>query len=110
MNRVARAAAIAAVAIVAALPARAEYWPAQIFLQQPPEAQRFYLTGLLDMWQYVRKEVRPDPTDPLVACSKLGSADELRAKFVDWALRDPGLWRLNTAELLLEAVPEICKK
>lgn len=110
MNRWAQAAVIAAAAMVAALPARAEYWPAQIFLQQPPEAQRFYLTGLLDMWQYVRKEVRPDPADPLVACSKLGSADELRARFVDWALGEPGLWRLNTAELLLEAVPVICRR
>ena len=97
-------------ALMAALPARAEYWPAQIFLQQPPEAQRFYLTGLIDMWQYVRKEVRPDPTDPLVACSKALNADELRTRFVDWAVGEPGLWRLNTAELLIEAAPTICKR
>lgn len=99
-----------AMVLLAALPVRAEYWPAQIFLQQPAEAQRFYLSGLIDMWQHVRKEVRPDPTDPLVACSKALNADELRTRFVDWALSEPGLWRLNTAELLLEAVPSICKR
>lgn len=100
----------AATMTLAAMPAQAEFWPAQVFLQQPPEAQRFYVTGLIDMWQYVRKELRPDPADVLVACSKVASADELRARFVDWALAEPALWRLNTAELLLEAAPTICKR
>lgn len=110
MGWVMRLAAVGMAACLAAGPAKAEFWPAQVFLQQTPEAQRAYLTGLLDMWEHVRKRVAPDPADRLVACVRTTTIDQIRSRFVDWALGEPGLWRLNTAELFLEALDEICRR
>jgi hypothetical protein len=95
---------------LAAGPAKAEFWTGQTFLQQAPEAQRSYLTGVLDMWEHVRKEVKPDPADRLIACVRTVTIDQFRARFVEWALGEPALWRLNTAELLLEGLDEVCRR
>ena len=109
-GRVLRGCAVAVVSmIVWAAPAKAEFWPTGYFLQQSDENQISVLTGLLDMYQYARDEIAPDPDDWVRPCIRQYTPDEMREKFVEWLLNDPASWRLTPATLLLEALADFCR-
>lgn len=91
-------------------PAAAEFWPTQYFFQQTEEIQIAYLTGLLDMYEYTRDEIAPDPDDWVKPCIRTFTPQELRARFVDWLLDDPAAWRLTPATLLIEALGVFCEQ
>ncbi len=91
--------------------AGAEFWQTQNFLAQPPDAQRAYVTGLMDMYQHARREIAPDPTDVVLQCLRTQTIDNVRTRFVDWVLGEPSLWRLSPAALFVQAMEEdICRK
>ena len=113
MDRVGPAAAVLAVALAmwvsAAGTARAEFWVTENFLTQPKDAQRAYVTGLLDMYQQARRQFAPDPGDKVLACANQQTPEVLRAMFVEWALDQPAAWRLPPADLFLQALRQFCK-
>jgi hypothetical protein len=108
-NRFGRACAVAAVSMMLwAAPGRAEFWPTEYFLQQSNETQISFMSGLLDMYEYTRDEIAPDPDDWVKPCLRGFTIEELRQQFVDWLLNDPAGWRLTPATLLLEALADFC--
>ena len=113
MDRIGRAAAVLAVALTVGMSgagaARAEFWVTEYFLTQPKDAQRAYVTGLLDMYQQARRQLAPDPGDKVLACANRETPEVLRAMFVEWALDQPAAWRLPPADLFLQALRQFCK-
>lgn len=99
-----------AVAVAWAGQAQGEFWPTPYFLQQPPEAQRHYMTGLIDMYEHTRKVIAPDPADPVMVCVLRMTGESIRSRFIDWVLDEPALWRLSPAELFLQAMKDICAR
>lgn len=93
-----------------AAPARAEYWQTPVFLQQPQDHQRAYVSGLLDMYQHTRAALAPVPRDPIWECARQMNGEAIRAQFVEWVLGEPGLWRFSPADLFLQAMADICSR
>ena len=91
-------------------PGSAEFWRTEYFLQQSSENQISFLSGLLDMYQYTRDEIAPDPDDWVRPCIREFTLDEMRQQFVEWLLNDPAGWRLPPATLLLEALADFCNR
>ncbi|MBM3507251.1 MAG: hypothetical protein FJX64_05925 [Alphaproteobacteria bacterium] len=91
-------------------PAGAEFWPTPVFLQQPQDHQRAYVSGLLDMYQHTRNKIAPVPRDPIWECARLMTGESIRARFVEWVLAEPALWRLSPAELFLQALEDFCRR
>lgn len=102
---------LAVVLMAVAGTARAEFWTTQYFLTQPPDQQRSYVVGLMDMYQHTRRVIAPDPTDLILVCLRTTAIDVVRSKFIDWVLGEPPLWRLSPAALFVKAMEEdICRK
>jgi hypothetical protein len=103
---------VASAALVGSLasPASAEFWPTPVFLQQPQDHQRAYVSGLLDMYQHTRAALAPVPRDPIWECARLMNGEVIRAQFIEWALAEPALWRLSPADLFLQAMADICAR
>ena len=59
-------------------PGSAEFWRTEYFLQQSSENQISFLSGLLDMYQYTRDEIAPDPDDWVRPCTREFTLDEMR--------------------------------
>ena len=92
-----------------AAPARAEFWQTQVFLQQPQDHQRAYVAGLLDMYQHTRAALAPVPRDPIWECARQMNGESIRARFIEWVLGEPALWRFSPADLFLQAMQDICR-
>ena len=88
--------------------AHAEFWSTDYFLKQTKLNQASYITGLIDMYEYTRDEIAPDPDDWVKPCLLNFSSEELRQEFVNWLFEDPASWRLSPATLLLEALEDFC--
>ena len=93
-----------------AAPVRAEFWQTQVFLQQPQDHQRAYVAGLLDMYQHARNKLAPVPRDPIWECARQMNGEAIRARFIEWVLAEPALWRFSPADLFLQAMEDICRR
>lgn len=96
-------------ACASAAPAGAEFWQTQVFLQQPQDHQRAYVSGLLDMYQHTRAALAPVPRDPIWECARQMNGEAIRARFIEWVLAEPALWRFSPADLFLQAMQDICR-
>ncbi len=94
---------------VGGAPAHAEYWQTQVFLQQPQDHQRAYVSGLLDMYQHARAQLAPVPRDPIWECARQMNGETIRARFIEWVLAEPALWRFSPADLFLQAMEDFCR-
>ena len=112
LNRVQHilAAAIVAAAFTVgtAFPAVAEFYTTRALLDQEPDDQRFYVLGLIDMYEFSREDFAADPDDWLIPCMNGTTGAEVTAFFMDWLLIDPASWRFHPAKLFIESMEEFC--
>ena len=92
----------------AAGPAAAEFYTTRVFLDRETDDQIAYVVGLIDMYEFARKDFAADPDDWLVPCLNRQAAPDITTFFVDWLLLDPASWRFSPARLFIDAMDELC--